>query len=145
MINPGYSDLTASYWGAKAIAAVTEQGIMTGYPDGAFRQEQSITRAEMASVVAKVKRLQPSDADTFIDTQTSWAKGAIGAIKIAGIIKGYPDGTFRPGAKVTRAEAVTMINRMMDRGPLTGIKLSWPDVAPDYWAYGEICAASVDH
>lgn len=144
-INPRYSDITNTYWGAKAIEAVTKKEIMTGYPDGTFCPDQPITREEMACVVAKVKHLQLNGEGTFTDTQASWAKGAIGAVKSVGIIKGYPDGTFKPKANITRAEAVTMINRMMNRGPLSGISPTWQDVELSYWAYGDIEEASTDH
>ncbi|MCZ8516550.1 S-layer homology domain-containing protein [Paenibacillus filicis] len=141
-----YSDVSHADWGADEIAAVTKAGFMNGYPDGTFRPNQPITREEMAGIVARLKNLQGTGMDVFTDISGSWARDAIYLSTQAGILKGYEDGTFRPKANATRAEVVTMINRLMNRGPLTGVgNPTWSDVNPSYWAYGDIEEASTDH
>ncbi|MFF2020166.1 S-layer homology domain-containing protein, partial [Paenibacillus sp. NPDC058177] len=141
-----YSDVSSSDWGAEEIAAVTKAGIMNGYPDGTFRPNQLITREEMAGIAARLKQLQGKGENSFKDISGSWARESINSATEAGILKGYEDGTFRPKKNMTRAEAVTMINRLTSRGPLAGVVIpSWSDVSPSHWAYGDIEEASVDH
>jgi hypothetical protein len=82
----------------------------------------------------------------FVDIEGSWAKAHIQAVQAAGIMKGYADGTFKPNKVLTRAEAVTIINRILGRGPLEGVKTSpWKDVQPSHWAYGDIVEATTKH
>jgi len=72
-----------------------------------------------------------------------WASSTIEAARQASLITGYADGMYRPSQTMTRAEAVTVLNRVFDRSPITsGVKSSWKDVAPSYWAFGNIEAAS---
>ncbi|MFF2910862.1 S-layer homology domain-containing protein [Paenibacillus sp. NPDC057934] len=141
-----YSDVSSSDWGAEEIAAVTKVGMMNGYPDGTFRPNQPISREEMAGIAARLKHLQGKGDNVFTDISGSWAREPINSAAEAGILKGYEDGTFRPKKNMTRAEAVTMINRLTSRGPLAGVVIpSWSDVSPSHWAYGDIEEASVDH
>ncbi|WP_041049115.1 S-layer homology domain-containing protein, partial [Gordoniibacillus kamchatkensis] len=140
-----YSDVSNEDWGAEEIAAVTKAGIMNGYPDGTFRPNQPITREEMAGIVARLKHLQGRGKDAFSDIFDSWARDAINSATEAGILKGYADGTFRPKANTTRAEVITMMNRLTNRSPLTRVTPTWSDVGLSYWAYGDIEEASIDH
>ncbi|UOF91038.1 S-layer homology domain-containing protein [Fodinisporobacter ferrooxydans] len=145
-VTNSYSDVPAAHWAAKSIAAMTAHGMMSGYPDGSFHPDAPITRAEMASLIQRVKKLTPSQAAAFTDTATNWAQAAIGAVEQAGIIQGYPDGSFHPEQNLSRAEAVTMINKMLGRGPLEDVKTpTWPDVPTTYWGFGEIEEASINH
>ncbi|WP_052416105.1 X2-like carbohydrate binding domain-containing protein [Paenibacillus sp. FSL R5-0912] len=144
-----FSDVSADYWAAAAISAVAEAGFMTGYSDGSFRPGKLITRAEMASLAAV---LIPADtADTaagrgFPDIAGHWAEAAILKAQGAGILSGYSDGSFKPGNPLTRAEAVTVINRLTGRGPLRGMAVTpWRDVPLTHWAYADIMEASVNH
>ncbi|UUZ92243.1 S-layer homology domain-containing protein [Paenibacillus sp. P25] len=141
-----YTDVSNADWGAEEIAAVTKAGIMNGYPDGTFRPNQPITREEMAGIVARLKHLQGNGKDAFSDISDSWAREAINSATEAGILKGYENGAFRPKANTTRAEVVAMINRLTNRGPLTGVDApTWSDVRMSYWAFGDIEEASTDH
>ncbi|WP_010498739.1 S-layer homology domain-containing protein [Paenibacillus elgii] len=141
-----YSDLTSADWGAAEVAAVTKAGYMNGYPDGTFKPNQPITREEMAGIVARLKHLQGGEKDVFADIADSWARGEINAAGQAGILSGYPDGTFRPKANTIRAEVVTIFNRLQNRGPLTGVDTpSWSDVPSSHWAYGDVEEASTNH
>jgi large repetitive protein len=141
-----YSDVSKDDWSVTAIDAVTKAGFMNGYPEGTFLPKQPISREEMAGVVARLKHLQGNGTDVFTDISASWAREAINSATQDGILKGYADGTFHPKANTTRAEVVTMINRLMNRGPLTGVDTpTWSDVSPSYWAYGDVEEASTDH
>lgn len=146
MSDMNYSDVSKDDWSASAIAAVTKTGFMIGYPDGTFLPTQSITREEMAGVVARLKPLQGIATDAFSDISGSWARDAINSVSQAGILKGHADGAFHPNSNTTRAEAITIMNRLLNRGPLTGVNTpAWSDVSPNYWAYGDIEEASTDH
>ncbi|WP_229696533.1 X2-like carbohydrate binding domain-containing protein [Paenibacillus albidus] len=141
-----FSDVGAKHWGAGAINAVAGMGLMKGYNDGTFRPAQTLTRAEMASVLAKLSPDISPAGNGFGDTTGHWAEEAIAKAQGAGILNGYKDGTFRPAKLLTRAEAVTAVNRAMGRGPLYGdLPLQWKDVPASHWAFGDIAEASVDH
>ncbi|OCT11310.1 hypothetical protein A8709_06445 [Paenibacillus pectinilyticus] len=142
-----YSDVNKLNWSYDAINAVTKAGFMNGYPDGTFRPEQPITREEVAGIAARLKKLEGQQGkDGFSDISGSWARDAINSARAAGILSGYADGTFLPKANTTRAEMVTVINRVTNRGPLSGVATpSWSDVGSYYWAYEDIEEASTDH
>lgn len=80
----------------------------------------------------------------FADTVGNWAESAVKAAQGAGLIQGYPDGTFRPDRELTRAEAVVILNRAIDRKPSAGdFQSPWKDVPNGYWAARDIAAASM--
>ncbi|RED51920.1 cadherin-like beta sandwich domain-containing protein [Cohnella phaseoli] len=141
----GYKDVTNGHWAAEAIAAMQRSGLMRGDNQGMFRPESAVTRAEMASIVA---RLLPPDGAIQIepvvpnDAKGHWAAGAIGKALQADILKGYPDGTFRPDRTLTRAEAVRVLNQLLERPTAEVSASSWPDVPASHWAIREIESAS---
>ena len=145
-----YSDVTANMWYSGAIHFLSEKKVLTGYPDGSFRPDAPITRAEFATIVAKVKALRGESA-SFPDVAGHWADGAIGAVAHAGYVTGYPDGSFMPDKNITRAEAVTITNKMLDRqgdhGFITTTHdiVRYNDVAESHWAFDNIYEASVTH
>ncbi|OZB91188.1 X2-like carbohydrate binding domain-containing protein [Paenibacillus sp. XY044] len=141
-----FRDVKDGFWAGQAIAAVTAAGLMKGYEDGTFKPEQAITRAEMATLVSRLKSDASAAGSGFRDTAGHWAESAIAKTQGAGILNGYPDGTFRPSKALTRAEAVTALNRALGRGPLYGTAaLPWSDVPVTYWAYTDIAEAALDH
>lgn len=140
-----YSDVPAGHWAAEAIGQVTRSGIMKGYSGGSFKPNQTITRAEMATILSRLIISAQDHAAGFSDISGHWAQAAIERMSQAGIITGYEDGTFRPDQTLTRAEAVTIVNRALDIAPLTSAVQKWTDVPVGYWAFGSIQAASVDH
>ncbi|WP_245238035.1 Ig-like domain-containing protein [Paenibacillus etheri] len=141
-----YKDVDTTYWALQSISVVTAQGLMKGYEDGSFKPNQLITRAEMAIIVERLLDNTQSGTSSFKDINSGhWAKNAIDQAKVAGIINGYLDGTFRPNQTLTRAEAVVTINRLLVRGPLLGAQQKWKDVNDKHWAYGHIQEASKDH
>ncbi len=141
----GYSDVKATHWASESIAKVTQMGLMRGYPDGSFKPEQTITRGEMANIALQLLTKDGTASSTFPDVAGHWAEHAIVQIYAAGIIVGFEDGTFRPDDALSRAEAVTIINKLLGRGPLVGAEKQWADVSMDHWAYADIQEASSYH
>lgn len=141
-----FKDVPLSSYGAGAIALLKELDIIDGY-NGDFRGRDNMTRAEMAKVIARYMELDAKTVPvTFKDTEDLWSTYYIEAIRDAGIIEGYKDGSFRPQNNLSRAEAVRMLNRMFNRGPLNGTTVNpFPDVSSNHWAFGEILEAATTH
>ncbi|WP_171632450.1 polysaccharide lyase family 8 super-sandwich domain-containing protein [Paenibacillus plantarum] len=140
-----YTDVESTHWAKEAIDQVAKMGLMSGYSDGSFKSEQTITRAEMASIASKLLTVKPDAAGgSFADVVDHWAQVAIHQVKAAGIINGYADGTFRPEMRLTRAEAVIMINKLLGQEPLSGAAAKWSDVTEQHWAFKDIQAASAN-
>ncbi|WP_147433485.1 S-layer homology domain-containing protein [Paenibacillus ginsengarvi] len=140
-----YTDVASTHWAREAIEQVTRVGLMEGYEDGSFKAEKMITRAEIAVILSRLLSNTPSSGESFPDVKGHWAQAAIEQLKATGIISGYADGMFRPEQTLNRAEAVVMINKLLDRGPLTTMAARWSDVPNDHWAFGQIQEASIDH
>ncbi|TBL71074.1 S-layer homology domain-containing protein [Paenibacillus thalictri] len=140
-----YTDVASSHWAKDAIDQATKMGLMEGYNGGSFKPEQTITRAEMAAILSRISGNSASSGDSFNDVNGHWAQSAVAQAKAAGYIDGYADGTFRPEQTLTRAEAVTMINKLLGRGPLSGAASKWSDVPSGSWAFEQIQEASIDH
>lgn len=143
----GYPDVPADHWAADAIKRVQAAGLMEGYPDGTFRPERVLTRAEMATFAFNFLQLAEASDKLYPDVEVShWAHDIISALTQEGLIGGYPDGSFQPEKDLSRAEAVSLINRLFDRGPLFGVSgSSWSDVSEDHWAFHDIMEASLNH
>lgn len=117
-----FDDVDGGDWFAGAVGAAVEAGIVTGYEDGTFRPNERVTREQMAAMIARALAFA-GYADTDADGRTpafadereigAWAKPAIAAAAKAGIVTGQPDGTFDPAANATRAQAATMLKRML--------------------------------
>jgi hypothetical protein len=143
----GYSDVPPSHWAFNDITSLGAKGIIKGYPDGTFKPDNNITRAEFAVVLAKALgwAAKPgghdfADADEIPD----WARGCIFAAVDKGVISGYEDNTFRTNRPVTRSEIAVIVVRALGLGsgtPESGA-LSFTDAAdiPD-WAAGYITMA----
>ena len=128
-----------NHWAKDSISAMVESQLMVGYSGGDFKPDRKMTRAEIASVIFKAKNLtlKPSD---FKDSKHHWADGIIGALEKEGIINGYPDGTFNPDGVVTRAEAVTMLNKAFN---IKGEKTNSFSDTKGHWAEKEISIAAI--
>ena len=146
-----YSDVSTGQWYNNAVSTMTRAGIVNGYPDGTFRPNAPITRAEMAKIIALFAKLEPS-AERFPDTAGHWAEAYIRLAAGNGWIEGYPDGTFRPNQSITRAETVTMIDRVLERVPKDESRLlphsamlTFPDCRPGQWFYIAVQEAANSH
>lgn len=142
-----YSDVETTHWASDYIQSATNAGIFIGYKDNSFHPDDPITRAEFATVVAKymqVKNVKPFE-EVYKDLSGHWAQNYIEEIKRLKIIEGYEDGTFRPDLPIKRSEAVTMINKMLFRGPLKVDIASFEDVPPTSWFFGQVEEAARDH
>ncbi len=146
-----YPDVKAGQWYNNAISTMTKAGIVDGYPDGTFRPDAPITRAEMAKIISLFAKLDKSES-RFSDIAGHWAEAYIRLAAGNGWIAGYPDGTFGPQRNITRAETATMINRVLDRVPSEeshllsrGVMQIWPDANPGDWFYLAMQEATNSH
>jgi hypothetical protein len=145
-----YSDVDENFWAAGYIAALTDYGFMNGYPDGSFRPDRAITRAEFAAMAARYFGIERSSSvapieEHFSDIDNSWARSTIEEVYRYGITNGYADGTFKPDDPISRAEAVTLINRMLFRGPVAAETELFSDISTSDWFYGQVIEASLSH
>lgn len=144
-----YSDVPSTHWASGFIQKVSKElNLFNGYPDGTFHPNSPMTRAELTIVITKfMKTGAGADATNmnFTDVSTHWAKSFIEQAFRYKIITGYSDNTFRPDEFIKRSEMVTMVNKMQYRGPLSVQTPNFPDVPSNYWAYGQIEEAAVNH
>ncbi|ODM27875.1 hypothetical protein A7W90_17585 [Clostridium sp. Bc-iso-3] len=149
--NVSYNDLDKSHWANWAIKFVSYKKLFTGYPDGTFKPNQNITRAEFSTVVFKLlaseKGLKEEKLEKFKfdDSKGHWAQQFIEQLSDLGYINGYPDGTFKPDNNIKRSESVALINRAMGRGPLYGAPQKFEDVPQTHWAFKDIAEGVLDH
>ena len=146
-----YHDVAATSWYNTAVSTLSSMGIITGYPDGTFRPNAAITRAEFAAIAARFDNDGDKTAAKFSDIATHWAKDEISIAYNNGWITGYPDGTFGPQRDITRAETMTLVNRVLNRQPETEDDLLpnmtvWTDNAnPKAWYYLAVQEATNSH
>ena len=145
-----FSDVSASDWFNNAISTLTNAGILDGYEDGTFRPNGNITRAEFATIAVRFFDLTYEGEDLFPDISDHWARDYINQAAAAGFVNGYEDGTFRPNNAITRAEAVTLVNRTLERKPhkahLLADMIQWPDnMDQTTWYYADIQEATNSH
>ena len=146
-----YSDVAATAWYNTAVSTLSSMGIITGYPDGTFRPNAAITRAEFAAIAARFDNDGDKTAAKFSDIANHWAKDEISIAYNNGWITGYPDGTFGPQRDITRAETMTLVNRVLNRQPETEDDLLpnmtvWTDNAnPKAWYYLAVQEATNSH
>ncbi|QLG37039.1 S-layer homology domain-containing protein [Paenibacillus sp. E222] len=140
-----FTDVTSSHWAQASISAAAQSGSVQGYTDGSFKPDQAITRAEMAVVLQPLlTSAQMTTAPTaFTDMNEHWAQQAVEQLSSAGVVTGYKDGMFRPSQPITRAEAVTMLNKLIGLQAETNASGHWSDVPATHWAYEAIEAASI--
>ena len=145
-----FTDVAEDAWYNNAISTMANAGILDGYEDGSFHPNGYITRAEFATIAVRFFDLTYQGEDLFPDIDGHWAQEYINQAADAGIIEGYPDGTFGPQKQITRAEAVTMVNRTLDRHPdpdhFLEDMLVWPDnLDTEAWYYADMQEATNSH
>jgi hypothetical protein len=146
----GFWDVEAGRWSASGIGTMRQAEVVTGYPDGAFRPAGPITRGEFAAIAARFEQASGAVPHNFSDLSGHWSEQYVAFAAQKGWIFGYPDGTFRPDRPITRAEAVTLINRMLDRqadaeGVPAELVPDYGDITPTHWAYYSVLEAAVSH
>ena len=146
----GFSDVANGQWHNKAISTMAKLGIVKGRRADRFDPDASITRAEFAAICARFNTKPVENSGSFSDISGHWAENEIERAAAFGWISGYPDGTFHPDARITRAEAMTMINRVLCRMPqsesdLLDSMVTWPDNKPSDWHYLAVQEATNSH
>lgn len=145
-----FSDVSDGQWHNKAISTMAKLNIVKGRRADRFDPDASITRAEFAAICARFNTKPVENSSSFSDISGHWAENEIERAAAFGWISGYPDGTFRPDARITRAEAMTMINRVLCRMPqsesdLLDSMVTWPDNKPSDWHYLAVQEATNSH
>ena len=146
----GFSDVSDGQWHNKAVSTMAKLGIVKGRRADRFDPNASITRAEFAAICARFSTRTVENSGSFSDISGHWAENEIERAAAFGWISGYPDGTFRPDARITRAEAMTMINRVLCRMPqsksdLLDSMVTWSDNKPSDWHYLAVQEATNSH
>ncbi|MDR2421124.1 MAG: InlB B-repeat-containing protein [Oscillospiraceae bacterium] len=149
-----FPDVAPGDWFNTGVSTLAEIGIVGGLPDGTFGPDRQITRAELAAMAVRFAAVMGETGGaeaTFSDVAGHWAEREIYAAAAIGWVEGYPDGTFGPDNPITRAEFVTLVNRMLRRAPetpedlLPEVMKIWPDNTPDKWYYIDIQEATNAH
>lgn len=146
-----YSDVKDTDWCNNAISTLSNMGILKGYEDGTFHPNAPVTRAEFAAIAARFSDGAADDYATFSDVPNDyWASKEIAKAANLGWIKGYKDGTFRPTNNITRAEVMTLVNRVLERGVdeegLTEDAIQWADnLDKSAWYYYDVQEATNSH
>jgi uncharacterized repeat protein (TIGR02543 family) len=127
-----FTDVSPSAWYCEEVSTMANMGIMSGRTDTIFDPDTPITRAELAVVCARFDTGEVEGVNRFSDIEGHWAQADIERAAALGWIEGYEDGTFRPDRYITRAEAMTLINRVLDRVPenedqFPADMVTWPD------------------
>ena len=146
----GFADVEQGAWYNKAVSTMAALGVVKGYTEDTFAPHEAITRAEFAAICARFDTGTSDGESSFTDISGHWAESEIRRAAQLGWIQGDPDGRFRPNAPITRAEAMTIINRVLNRLPeekedlLAGMK-EWPDALPGAWYYLAVQEATNSH
>ena len=144
-----FTDVADDAWCAEAVKTLASLGIVNGLGNGTFAPNRQITRAEFTVIATRFAKVNANATNTFTDVNPSdWYYSAISTAASYGWIAGMADGSFQPGAKITRAQAATIVNRMLARTcdrSFTGNVKNFVDVSTDHWAYYQIMEATNSH
>ena len=148
-----YSDVKSTDWFNNAISTLSNMGIIDGYPDGTFRPNAGITRAEFAKIAVSFFKdnVRETIGDRFSDIHGKWYTEYVNLANELAIVNGYPDGTFRPDNKIIRAESMTIVNNTLRRTPCkegllpVSEMITWPDNAASAWYYEAVQEATNSH
>ena len=143
-----FTDVDSARWSNTAVSTMANYGTIVGYEDGSFRPEKAITRAEFVAMTARFYDLEEAEA-SFTDISGHWAEEYIQSAVAKGWINGYEDGTFKPDKNITRAEAMTIVNHLLNRKVdaegLHADAVQWDDNTEDKWYYYEVLEATNTH
>lgn len=146
-----YTDVDSGLWSNEAISTMTKAGIILGYDDNTFRPANYITRAEFAAIAARFDSTTYDGENKFTDIDGHWAREYINRAAQKGWVSGYEDNTFRPESLITRAEAISLINRVLGRLPettndlLDGMNVWSDNVNINAWYYIAVQEATNGH
>ena len=146
-----FTDVSNDAWYCSAVSTLSAMGIISGYPDATFRPNASITRAEFAAIATRFDVNGDKTPASFNDIANHWAKDEIAVAANNGWVNGYEDGSFRPQNKITRAETMSLVNRVLNRKPETAEDLlenmtKWTDNADtNAWYYLAVQEATNSH
>ena len=141
-VKPSFLDIS-SHWAKDYIDTAANLKIADGYEDKMFKPDNYITRAEFAKIIAMlIGENVKNNSSTFSDTKNHWAENYIAVLSEKEIIKGYDNNMYKPDKPITRAEAVTIINKAVSRNCKSDIKINFTDVQKTHWAYDEILKAA---
>ncbi len=147
-----FSDVAIGRWSTLDIEYMADRKIVYGYPDGEFKPSRSLSRAEFAALIFRFTGIEKANIkNPFTDLdQTHWAYDEILSLTSNGLIEGYPDRTYKPGDNITRAEVMTVMNKMLGRNPLESYVKSlefnpYNDLSEDRWYYVTVLEATITH
>jgi hypothetical protein len=144
-----FTDINPDRWSYKEISQLAKAGVLEGYPDGSFKPEKPITRAEFAAISSKLSSKSAVREPIFPDTPNHWAEQPIRTAVGRGWIRAFGDGTFRPEEQILRCEGMMLINDALDRrvngAGITSEVIRWPDNPVDKWYYEIVQEASNSH
>ena len=139
-------------WFNNAVSTLANAQLINGYPDGSYRPNANITRAEFATIAIRffLDEDVEIEENNLSDVKGHWAEANINLAYALELINGYPDGTFRPDQKITRAEAMAIVNRVLKRAPekdhLLKDMIEWPDnLNTAAWYYADVQEATNSH
>lgn len=150
-VTASFTDVPADAWYAEAVNTLASLGIIKGIGDGQFAPNRTITRAEFTVIAMRFANVSADVTNPFTDIATNdWYYTAVTSAVSYGWINGYSDGSFRPQATITRAEVVTIVNRMLNRTADrnfvdSNATAQFDDVPNTYWAYYNIMEATIAH
>jgi len=147
-----FPDVKSDRWSSTEIEYMANDGVILGYPDGEFKPQKNLTRAEFAALICRFinGKAVKSEAE-FLDVEkTHWAYSSISALHEMKLVQGYEDGTFRAEKEITRAEVITVINKILGRKPLPEYVKSmdfnpFNDLMTDKWYYVDVLEATITH
>ncbi|MBQ8733214.1 MAG: S-layer homology domain-containing protein, partial [Anaerotignum sp.] len=144
-----FPDVNLEDWFNLGVSTMEAGGFVSGYEDGYFRPNGKITRAELATIISNFDDLEPATENKFADVEGHWAEKYVNSAAAKGWISGYDDGLFRPNQYITRAETMSMINRVLNRrvdeDGLHADAKQWRDNVKGQWYYYAVLEATNHH
>lgn len=141
-----FTDLDIDSWCYGDVENMSSAGAIEGYEDKTFQPNNPITREEFVAMLIRLGKVLPESTLTFTDVkEDSWSSDYIYTAYTAGLIDGYEDGTFRPHNPITRAEAIKILNGVLQRSDFATVSNPFPDLYAEHWAYKYILEAAVNH
>ena len=144
-----FPDVNLNDWFNLGVSTMENSGFVSGYDDGLFRPNAYITRAELATIISNFDDLEPVAENKFADVEGHWAEKYINSAAEKGWLSGYEDGLFRPNQHITRAETMSMINRVLNRrvdaNGLHAAAKQWKDNPESKWYYYAVLEATNNH